>query len=403
MRPSRNRSPECRSSLLVASLLLTLLTTTACAQRPGQQPSAANDSPAAAARESEATLETELVRLRVQAVATNLEHPWGIASLPDGRLLVTERSGSLNLIGSDGQRSKVSGTPKVLAKGQGGMMDVALHPDFKSNSYVYLTFAAPGPDGASTTALGRGRLSNGTLQDFKTLFVQEPWIKNSSHFGNRIVFAPDGKLFLALGERFLFAPAQNLTDHLGTVVRLNDDGSVPKDNPFVGKPDAKPEIWSYGHRNIEAAAIHPRSGELWVGEMGPKGGDELNIVKAGLNYGWPLVSWGKNYEGTEIPDPPTRPDLTDCIKHWTPVISPCGMVFYSGEAVPQWKGDLLIGGLTARVLVRVTTEGDKVIAEERITLGARIRDVEQAADGSIYLLTDESDGSVLRLVPSQET
>jgi glucose/arabinose dehydrogenase len=211
------------------------------------------------------------------------------------------------------------------------------------------------------------------------------------------VFSPGGKLFLTTGERFKFDPAQDLSNHLGMVVRINPDGTVPEDNPFVGQQDARDEIWSYGHRNIEAAAIQPDTGALWIAEMGPLGGDELNRPEAGRNYGWPVVSWGQHYDGTDIPDPPTQPRFADAVKHWTPVISPSGMVFYTGEMFPAWRGSALIGGLSSNGLVRVALDGAEVAGEERIPLGARIRDVEQAPDGAVYVLTDEDDGNVWRL------
>ncbi|MDX1531316.1 MAG: PQQ-dependent sugar dehydrogenase, partial [Rhodothermales bacterium] len=257
------------------------------------------------------------------------------------------------------------------------------------------------PGGSAATALGRGRWVEDRIEDFEVIFQQEPWITGPNHFGNRIAFSPDGPLFLALGERFQFDPAQDLSNTLGVVVRINPDGSIPEDNPFVGDPEAEDAIWSYGHRNIEAAVVHPETGALWVAEMGPLGGDELNKPEAGKNYGWPVVSWGMNYDGTDIPDPPTRPEFADAVKHWNPVISPSGMIVYTGGAFPEWQGSVFIGGLSAHDLVRVEVEGDAVVGEERIPLGTRIRDVEQGPDGMIYVLTDEDDGNVWRLSPME--
>jgi glucose/arabinose dehydrogenase len=217
------------------------------------------------------------------------------------------------------------------------------------------------------------------------------------------VFSDDGKLFLTLGERFKFDPAQDVSNHLGTVVRINPDGSVPSDNPFVGRSDARPEIWSYGHRNVQGAAIQPGTGVLWTLEFGPLGGDELNIPQPGGNYGWPLVSWGKHYSGEPIPDPPTRPDLLDAVYHWTPAISPSGMTFYDGDVFPAWRGNLLIGGLRSEALVRLSIEGQHVTEEERIPMDTRIRHVRQGPDGAVYLLTDQSDGAILRLSPAGDT
>ncbi|BAS00064.1 PQQ-dependent sugar dehydrogenase [Blastochloris viridis] len=342
-------------------------------------------------------------RVRVETIARGLEHPWGVAELPDGRFLVTERPGRLRLVTADGKLSPpLAGVPEVFAQGQGGLLDIALAPDFAKSRLVYFTFAEPGPGGAST-ALARGRLSDdaSALTGTEVIFRQQPKVSGPNHFGSRIVFAPDGTLFLALAERFKFQPAQDLDSHLGKVVRLKLDGAVPDDNPFVGRRGARPEIYSVGHRNIQAAALNPVSGKLWVVEMGPKGGDEINVVEAGKNYGWPEVSWGTHYDGSPIPKPPTRPDFTDAIHQWTPVIAPSGMAFYTGDAFPRWRGSLLIGGLVAKGVVRVTFDGERVTGEERIPLGHRIRDVRQTADGRVVVLTDEDDGALLRLSPAR--
>lgn len=342
-------------------------------------------------------IETRTGRLLVETIASGLVHPWGMAFLPDATFLVTERPGRLRLVGKDGAVSDpLEGTPDVFAQGQGGLLDVALDPQFADNRLVYLSFAEAGAGGAST-AVGRGRLEDGRVTGFQVLFRQEPKVSGPNHFGGRIVFSPDGHLFLTLGERFKFEPAQDIANHLGTIVRINRDGSIPDDNPFVGRDKAEPAIWSYGHRNIQAGAINPRSGALWIGEMGPRGGDELNLPEAGRNYGWPIVSSGRHYSGERIPDPSTRPDLAGSIRTWTPSISPSGMLFYTGSAIPAWTGNVLLGSLTRQSLVRLVIEGDAVTDEEIIGLDARIRDVEQAPDGSVYLLTDHRDGKVLRL------
>lgn len=342
------------------------------------------------------SLDTEAGRLKVETVAKGLDHPWGAAFLPDGRLLVTERAGSLRILAKDGTLSEpLAGVPKVQVTGQGGLLDVALDPDFAQNKLVYLSYSEPGKDG-SATAVARGKLTDQGLADVKVIFRQVPDVKNGLHFGSRLAFSKDGKLFITLGERFQFEPAQDLSNTLGKIVRINPDGSVPQDNPFLGQKDAQPEIWSYGHRNAQGAAIHPETGELWETEFGPFGGDELNIPKAGSNYGWPLVSWGKHYNGKAIPEPATRPEFADAIYHWTPVISPSGIAFYTGDAIPAWRGNLLIGGLSSEALVRLTLDGNKVVKEERIPMSARIRDVVQAPDGSVYVLTDDS-GNILRL------
>jgi glucose/arabinose dehydrogenase len=340
---------------------------------------------------------TEAGRIKVETVVNGLDHPWGLAFLPDGRILVTERPGQLRLVSKDGGLSEpLAGVPKVFAKGQGGLLDVVLDPDFKANRLVYLSYAEPGEGGAST-AVARGKLTDDGLKDVEIIFRQVPKVNGGNHFGSRLAFAPDGKLFVTLGERFQFTPAQDLSNDLGKIVRLNPDGSVPTDNPFVGRNDARPEIWSYGHRNPQGVAIHPKTGKLWESEFGPMDGDELNIPEAGANYGWPVVSWGKHYDGRSIPEPPTQPEFADAIYHWTPVISPSGMTFYTGEAIPGWRDNLLIGGLSSEAIVRLTLDGESVTAEERILMGTRIRDVAQAPDGSVYALTDEDNGKILRL------
>ena len=311
-------------------------------------------------------------------------------------MLVTERPGRLRLVSEDGAISKpLTGVPEVFAQGHGGLLEVAIDPDFKSNRLVYL-YAEPGEGGAST-AVAREKLGESALDDVELIFRQVPKINGNLHFGSRLAFAPDGTLFITLGERFQFTPAQDLSNLFGKIVRINPDGTVPKDNPFVGRKDARPEIWSYGHRNSEGAAIHPETGKLWENEFGPKGGEELNIPQAGKNYGWPVVSWGEHYDGRKIPEPPTHPEFADAIYHWNPVISPSGMTFYTAAAIPAWRCNLLIGGLSSQAIVRLTLDGETVEAEDRIPMAALIRDVVQAPDGSVYALTDEGDGRILRL------
>ena len=348
----------------------------------------------------ERVIDTRAGKVKVEPVTGGLEHPWGLAFLPGGRMLVTERPGRLRIVSADGQISEpLGGVPEVFAEGQGGLLDVALDPEFPSNRLVYVSYAEEGEGGAAT-AVARGRLGDTELTDLEVIFRQQPKVSGSGHFGGRIAFSEDGKVFITLGERFKFEPAQDLSNHLGTVVRINPDGSVPADNPFVGRSEARPEIWSYGHRNVQGAAIQPGTGILWTLEFGPLGGDELNIPQPGGNYGWPLVSWGKHYAGLPIPDPPTRPDLTDAVRHWVPAISPSGMAFYDGDVFPAWRGNLLIGGLRSEALVRLTIDGQQVTDEERISMDTRIRNVTQGPDGTVYLLTDESDGEILRLSPA---
>ena len=380
----------------IAGVVLVMASSLAAAQGPPEQ--------------VESVLTETAGPIAVHNIRGGLNHPWGMAFLPDGRLLVTERnSGELHVVSLEGELSKpVEGTPNVFAEGQGGLLDVALDPEFEENSLVYLSYAAAGPEASAASALGRGRWveaedGTGRIEGFEEIFLQTPWITGPNHFGGRIVFSPDGYLYLTLGERFQFEPAQDLSNHLGTVVRLNPDGSVPESNPFVGQEGAEPEIWSYGHRNVQAAAIHPDTGELWIAEMGPLGGDELNLPEGGNNYGWPVVSWGINYDGTTIPDPTTRPEFADAVTHWTPVISPSGMIFYTGEMFPEWQGSMMIGGLSAHDIVRLESDGEGGMVEaERIPLGVRIRDLEQGPDGAIYVLVDQDEGNVWRITPLEQ-
>jgi aldose sugar dehydrogenase len=339
-------------------------------------------------------------QVRVETVARGLMHPWSLAFLPDGQMLVTERPGRLRLVSRDGGMSApLTGVPRVFARGQGGLLDVVLAPDFASSRWIYLSYAEPGPGGVGT-AVARGRLGPAGLQDVQVIFRQVPKVDGANHFGSRLVFSRDGRLFVTLGDRFKFNPAQDLASHLGKIVRINPDGTVPSDNPFARGQGARPEVWSYGHRNVQGAALHPTTGALWVHEMGPRGGDELTIAQAGRNYGWPLVSWGRHYDGRTIPSPATRPDLAASLRQWTPVIAPSGMTFYTGSLFPTWRGSLLVGGLIARGVVRLTLQGQQVTGEERIALGQRIRDVRQGPDGAVYVLTDEASGEILRLTPA---
>ncbi len=347
------------------------------------------------------TIDTKSGPIKVETIASGLENPWGLAFLPDGRMLVTERAGRLRIVAKDGTKSEpLKGVPEVFAQGQGGLFDVKLDPAFASNGLVYLSYAEPGEGGAGT-AVARGKLGDGGLDDVEVIFRQEPKVEGGNHFGGRLAFTPDGKLFVTLGERFKFTPAQDLSTDLGKIVRINPDGTVPQDNPFVGKAGARPEIWSYGHRNPQGAAIHPVTGKLWESEFGPKGGDEVNIPEAGKDYGWPVVSWGSNYDDRPIPPPPTHPEFADAVAHWNPVISPSGIAFYTADAIPGWKGNLLLAGLSSQAIIRLALDGETVTGEERIPMGARIRDVVQGPDGAVYALTDAADGSILRLSAAQ--
>jgi glucose/arabinose dehydrogenase len=347
-------------------------------------------------------IETSAGAIRVTELAGGLVHPWGMAFLPDGRILVTERPGRLRLVSATGELAEmpVAGTPEVWAQGQGGLLDVVADPNFADNQLVWLSFAEGGAGGTAGTAVGRGRLEGEALQEFETVWRQVEKVPGRNHFGSRIVFIDADTLFVTTGERFRFQPAQDLSQTLGVIVRISRDGQPVADNPFVGREGARGEIYSYGHRNIQAAAIDPATGSLIVAEMGPKGGDELNLIEPGANYGWPLVSWGTHYDGTDIPDPPTRPEFRDALTQWTPVIAPSGMVFYRGDLFPDFRGDALIGGLRAEAIVRVRLSDGAAEEQERIALGERIREVDEGPDGSIYVLTDDPrDGALWKLSP----
>ncbi|MCF1503941.1 PQQ-dependent sugar dehydrogenase [Afifella sp. H1R] len=351
-------------------------------------------------------ISTEGPNIAVETVAEGLSHPWGLAFLPDGSMLVTERSGNLRHVTPTGDVSEpISGLPEVDNRSQGGLLDIALDPDFEENRLVYWSYAEPGDGGTTSTAVARGKLSDdGTeMQDVQVIFSQEPKVASTAHYGSRLVFDREGHLFVTLGERFseaLRGQAQELDSDLGKIVRLNPDGSIPDDNPYVGREDARPEIWSYGHRNVQAAALNPETGELWEIEHGPKGGDELNIARPGENYGWPVISYGVNYNGTPVGSGKAQAEgMVDPLYQWTPVIAPSGMIFYEGDMFPEWQGDIFVGGLASQALVRLELDGEKVTHEERLLheRAQRIRDVVEGPDGAIYLLTDEANGAIWRV------
>ena len=341
--------------------------------------------------------------VRVQIVARGLDHPWGLTFLPDGRMLVTERVGQLRLVGSDGRVSEpLAGVPQVAARGQGGLLDVALDPRFAETRLVYLSYAEPGESGTAGTAVARGRLDADRLQDVRVIYQQQPKVQAGNHFGSRLVFARDGTLFVTQGDRFSYREqAQDLSSGLGKIVRIHPDGSIPRDNPFVGRTGARPEIWSFGHRNVQAAALDPRTGQLWTVEHGARGGDELNHPEAGKNYGWPVITYGVDYSGAKIGEGTAKPGMEQPVYYWDPVIAPSGMEFYTGDAYPGWKGSVFVGSLRPGLLVRLSLENGRVTREERYLgdLGARIRDVQQGPDGLLYLLTDARNGQLLRLEP----
>lgn len=349
------------------------------------------------------TVQSQKQAFQPVVVASGLDHPWSLAFLPDGRMLVTERPGQLRLV-VDGrlQAAPVSGVPTVFEKGQGGLLDVVLHPNYANNGWIYLSYAAPADDGGHT-AVSRARLDGGRLVDVARIFSANNISNGGGHFGSRIVFGSDGKLYVTVGERRDSNRAQELDSHNGTVVRLNDDGTVPGDNPFVNTAGAMAEIYSYGHRNPQGMARHPDSGAIWLHEHGPKGGDEINIVKTGANYGWPVITYGRSYAGFSIGEGSEKPGLAQPILHWTPSIAPSGMAFYTGDKYPAWRGNLFVGSLKFEYLERLELDGERVVAQERLLENAfgRVRDVRQGPDGLLYLLTDEDDGALIRLDPAE--
>jgi glucose/arabinose dehydrogenase len=349
-----------------------------------------------------ARVRSQVHDFRVAIVVRDLEHPWALAFLPDGGMLVTERPGRLRLVRAGRLDPRpVAGLPPIAAVGQGGLLDVALHPRYAETGWVYLSYAAPGPGGIGTEVL-RGRLRGHRLEDVEVIFRMAPKTRSGQHFGSRLVFDGQGHLFVTLGDRGERDSAQRLEDHRGTIVRLHDDGRVPDDNPLRGRPGARPEIYSYGNRNVQGAALHPQSGALWAHEHGPQGGDEVNVIRAGANYGWPVVTFGRNYGlGTRIGEGTSKPGVTPPLHVWTPSIAPSGLAFYTGDRFPRWRGHLFAGALAHRLLVRLELDGERVVHEERLLQDAlgRVRDVRSGPDGHLYLLTDEASGVLARLEP----
>jgi len=357
--------------------------------------------PAAAQTVTETTEEFEIA---ATVVATGLAHPWGMDILPDGALLVTERRGALRVVRDGVLSQPASGLPEIAVAGQGGLLDVALAPDFAQTGEVYFTFSEPGPGGAGT-ALGRAVLAGWQgdtprLEDVETVFSMNRKTGTARHFGSRIVFSGDGTLFVTTGDRGASQRAQDFSDHAGAVLRIARDGSVPADNPFAGDPDAAPEIWSKGHRNVQGAALDPETGALWTVEHGARGGDEVNRPEAGKNYGWPEISYGRHYSGAEIGSGTAEPGYEQPRHYWDPSIAPSGMAIYDGAMFPEWRGDILVGALKYQLLARLDRADDGSIAGEERMLKARlgrIRDVTVAPDGALYLLTDDDPGSVVRV------
>lgn len=351
------------------------------------------------------TIRTQEATVRAVTVASGLENPWGMAFLPDGRLLVTERPGTMRVV-KDGQvLAPLGNVPKVFDSGQGGLLDVTLDPDFARNRRLYFTYAEPGQNGQESgagTALASAVFAETELREVKVLFRQQPKMSGGLHFGSRVVVGPDGKLWLGLGERYRRDEAQNLNSHLGKLIRLEKDGRVPADNPFVGRSDARPEIWSYGHRNIQGMARHPQTGAVWLHEHGAQGGDEINIPERGRNYGWPVITHGIDYSGAKIGIGSAAPGMEQPLLHWTPSIAPSGMAFYTGSRIPAWRGNLFVGSLKFGTLHRVVLDGSRVVRQEQMLkeIGDNIRDLRDGPDGLLYIATDGPRGRILRLEPA---
>lgn len=354
---------------------------------------------------AQTTIETELHKVKVVTVAKGLKVPWGLAFLPDGRMLVTEREGAMRVV-SDGRviEKPIAGLPKVTARGQGGLMDVSLHPKFASNGWVYWTYSDGDKDIGVEVA--RGKLvcagDDCRMDDVKVIFVQRPKTSRGLHFGSRLVWDRTGHLFVTLGDRGDKDEAQKTNHHIGKVLRMTDDGKVPADNPLIQDAKFAPETYSWGNRNVQGAALHPQTGELWANEHGPQGGDEINIIRPGKNYGWPVVTKGVNYvTGTKIAEAESRPEMVEPLKVWVPTsIAPSGLAFYTGDAFPKWKGSLFLGALREMMIVRLTLAGDKVVGEEKIKGTGRTRDVRMGPDGFLYALS-ESEGTIMRLEPAK--
>jgi aldose sugar dehydrogenase len=341
----------------------------------------------------------------VTTVAKGIERGWGFAFLPDNRVLVTERPGRMRIVGTDGKLSApLQGLPSIAVLGQGGLLDVTLSPDFAKDQLVYFSFAEAG-DGGFGTAVARGKLAATSLENVQVIWRQQPKVDGGNHFGSRIVFRGDGTLFVTMGDRFTHREkVQDLGTTVGKIVRINPDGSVPRDNPLVDRAGVRPEIWSYGHRNAQAAALQPGTRELWTVEHGARGGDELNNPQAGRNYGWPVITYGVDYSGAKIGEGTAKAGMEQPVYYWDPVIAPSGAVFYTGEAFSGWQGDLFVGSMSPGGLVRLDLENGRVRQETRYLgeLDERIRDVQQGSDGLLYVLTDSARGRLLKLAPKKE-
>jgi aldose sugar dehydrogenase len=357
--------------------------------------------------QDEVIAEANATKLRITTVTDGLNRPWGMVFLPDGSMLVTERAGTMRRVTAGGEKGPaIQGLPTIVSRNQGGLLDIALDPEFEENRWVYFAFSEPGTGGTST-AVARGQLNGNQLDNVQVIFSQRPKVQSNGHYGSRLVFADDGTLFITLGDRqqsYDAADAQDLGSHIGTVVRIYPDGRVPADNPFLGDDDVLPEIWSYGHRNIQGADLHPVTRELWTGEHGPQGGDEINRTLAGKNYGWPIITYGVHYGGATILEGKTHAEgMEQPIFYWTPSIANAGMIFYTGDKFPEWQNNLLVTGLRSQLLSRLVVDGNRVIHEERLLadeLGLRLRHIVQGPDDLLYLLTDERNGKILRMEPA---
>ena len=397
----------------VATQSTPLSTTPQSAAVADPRPANAPDQKPAFAGQTDAPLNEKNVAFDVVTVAEGLEHPWSLAFLPSGKMLVTERPGRLRVVAADGTVSApVAGLPQMDSRGQGGLLDVALDPAFASNQLIYWSYAERQAGDENNTAVARGRFVDDAaaprVENVQVIYRQRPAYKSTMHFGSRLVFGRDGTLFVTQGDRSVTGgrmQAQQIDSGIGKIARINADGSIPADNPFVSRDGARPEIWSIGHRNVQSATLHPSTGALWVVEHGTKGGDEINIVRKGDDHGWPTIAYGIEYRGEAITGGLTQKDgMEQPIYYWDPVIAPSGMLFYTGDLFPAWKGSLFVGGLVTKTLVRLDVEGERVTGEERLLTdlqpaAERIRDVRQGPDGAIYLVTDNPKGRILKLVP----
>ncbi|TVQ14660.1 MAG: PQQ-dependent sugar dehydrogenase [Balneolaceae bacterium] len=374
--------------MILFSMIFIAFSGTACAGEKSDSPVIMNED----------VIRTEVQAFRVEMVLEGIDVPWGLAFLPDGSMLVTQRSGELYILREGSvEPAIISGVPDVYARGQGGLLDVELHPDYEENGWIYLSYSYPG-EGGGHTAIMRARLDGNSLTDQEVLFRGEPLTTGRVHFGSRIRFDADRYMYFTTGDRGEMKNAQDLTNHSGKTLRLHDDGRIPADNPFVNVPDARPEIFTYGNRNAQGMDVHPETGEIWTHEHGPRGGDELNVMRAGKNYGWPEITYGINYNGTIITEDTARAGMEQPVYYWTPSIAPSGMAFVTGDRYPEWKGNIMVGALAHQHVHRVVLDGNEAVHTERILeqIG-RVREVKMGADGYLYLGVEGT--GIVRLIP----